>query len=181
MYEVPGSHARKVSGVEYISWQPFVKQKHRDKWANFTREQQDWYKESKDLGNLQSSEGLTEYDLNSTMREYIWIGNRSVGGAVKVAPAGRLLAPIFQCSPAPYSPLFFNYDMMSEWYMPKMLPSLRKTRSGLMTKFNPAFATPPDSFAGVGFQDSFHDQFSTSSINGSVDHPQFLFIRSSKT
>jgi hypothetical protein len=105
MYEVPGSHARIVSGVEYISWQPFVKQKHRDKWANFTREQQDWYKESKDLGNLQSSEGLTEYDLNSTMREYIWIGNRSVGGAVKEAPPGRLLAPIFQCSPAPYSPL----------------------------------------------------------------------------
>jgi hypothetical protein len=176
MYEIPGSHARKISGVEHIAWQPLVKQKQRDEWATFVREQQDWYDESKDLGNLQSSQDLKEYDLNSTMREYIWIGNRSVGGVVKEAPAGRLFAPIFQCSPAPYSPLFFNYDMMSEWFIPKMLPSLRKTRSGLMTKFSAAFADPPDSFAGVGFQDSFHDQYSTSLTNGTLDHPHSAFI-----
>jgi hypothetical protein len=194
MFEVPASQARQLSGVEFIMWSPLVKASQQDQWSKFARAESGWYEESKELGRPLShhdeehsdketfnhhDDALAEYDTNSTMRPFIWRGDRSIDGHVEPVSGDEeaTLAPSFLCSPPPYSPTYMNYDMMSEWYMDEMFPSLKQTRSGLMTAFDSSFANLPDSFAGVGFQNDFHDEYVIDVSDGAGDHPHSAFLQ----
>jgi hypothetical protein len=118
-----------------------------------------------------------DYDMNSTMSTMVWRGDRNIQGKIHEAPRKQATFPIAQCSPPPYLPSFFNYDMRSEAYMVDMLDSLRLTRSGLMSACRSTFATSPDSFAPLALQDTFNGQFTTTDTNGGLDQPHSIFVQ----
>jgi energy-converting hydrogenase Eha subunit C len=174
MYEVTGSHARELSGVEFVAWSPLVQPSDREQWTEFVTAQSDWYNESKRLVHF---EALSSYDTNSTMRPVVWRGNRSIHGKIEPVHFNEPVYPIFQCSPPPHSAAFMNFDMRSEPNVFQLLPSLEATRSGLLTTFDRSYADLPDSYSPPDYQDDFHRQFSTTATQGAVDHPHSMFVQ----
>lgn len=181
LFSLPASTARELSGVEMIMWIPLVSEEQRGKWSDFVQAEKGWYDESKQLSRSDlATEVLTQesYEANSTIRDFIWRGNRSLDGTIEEAPPGQLFAPIWQCSPPPYSPKFLNYDMMQESFILNMLLSLVQGRDGLMTPTRKEFADLPDSFAiSNEEQDYFHEIYSVKVEGGSADHPHAMHVQ----
>jgi hypothetical protein len=177
LYELTASHVRELSHVENIVWSPMVKPRQRQEWSSFVEaEELDSYEESKQLVQ-DDALALRDYDMNSTMRTMVWRGNRNIQGKFQEASRKQVTFPIAQCSPPPYSPTFFNYDMLSESYLVDMMDSLRATRSGLMSAWHSSLAEPPDSLAPIAYKVKFHEQFATAASNGGMDHPHSIFVQ----
>jgi hypothetical protein len=178
MYEASGAHARQLSGVEFVAWSPLVQQANRDDWAEFVDQERSWYEESQQLASFRAN---AVYDGNSTMmRPFIWHGNRSKDGAIEVVPKqsnDTPLYPIWQCSPPPHSPLYVNFDMVTELYIPQLLPGMQDRRSGSMTACHSSFATLPDALSGKGFQDDFHSGLLDTADFDDGDHPHAMFVQ----
>jgi hypothetical protein len=172
LYELTAGHVRELSNVERIVWSPMVKPNERQEWSSFVaKDELNAYQESKEL--VQDGV-LYDYDTNSTMRTMVWRGDRTMQGKIHEASLDKVTFPIVQCSPPPYSPLFFNYDKLSDAYIVDMLDTLRLTRSGLMSAFRSELANPPDSFAPLAVQEKFHEQFATAATTGG---PHSLFVQ----
>lgn len=159
MFEVVGSYTRRLTRVDYVSWNPLVADSERAQWVEFVKKEIGWYEESKKVSSSTFTESFVDeedhhdhqhfadFESNSTFLEDIWRGNRSLTDRKEIVANVGLSAPIWQCSPPPYSSSFLNYDMMSEKIIQDMLPPLQKFRSGLLSVSQDSFAQLPESFS----------------------------------
>lgn len=178
-FEVPAGQARELSGVEMFSFNPLIATAQRNQWNTFAQKEQGWYNESKAILLAGSDPTLlhpTTYTQNTTLRNFIWRGTAD-GGVEEVPPPGPY-APIWQCSPPPFSPDFINYNMLSEQYAIDMLPVLLKTHDGLVSLVNPTLGRLAGIAVDPGDHESFHNQYVTSLVNDSAfDHPHSVHLQ----
>ncbi len=144
MFEVVGSQARKLSGVDQIIWSPKVDVDQFDAWTTYSNENIGWYNASivqfnaAPEGSEDGEEGegeeddrrLNSYDLSDMNYEI------SSPGAESVGPGPW--APIWQVSPPPSASFVINLDMYV-YGMRALDEAVDKFRMGLMTQ---AIAAP---------------------------------------
>lgn len=187
MVELPGSSTRSFSGVEIITWSPLVGEAERGEWSDFVKAELPlWYEQSKKLlpyitsdSHDDQQEFEEETSVNSTRtRDFIWRGDRNLDGIIEVSPVGQTFAPIWQCSPPPFSTTFINYDMMDISHVASMQSSIQELRQGLMSAVDPALMGIPDSFSKEGaFHTAFHDEYSSEVSEDGQVHPHSIFIQ----
>jgi hypothetical protein len=143
LYEIIGSQARKMSGVDQIIWGPVVDADQYDAWTIYSAENIGWYKASVELYMAEPEEDeeddrrLEEYDFSDTNYE---ISSPAEGQDVGPGP----WAPIWQVSPPPPSSSAINLDMYA--YGTKALDdAVDAFRMGLMTQVIDAESENKDS------------------------------------
>jgi hypothetical protein len=125
LFEVPAQNTRKLSGTEMFAWVPLVLD--RKEWVRYSIQEQGWWDESREIAESGKNMLLhqTSYS-NESLRQFIWSRNET--GHVAPAPAEAAYAPIWYCSPPPFSATFLNYNMLAEPYVDRMIHVLLVTR-----------------------------------------------------
>jgi hypothetical protein len=182
LFELPASQTRKLAGVEMFAWNPLVTEEQRDEWASYVRQEQGWYEESKELLlGADDASLLTQTSYtNGTIRDTIWRGT-AVTGVYELAPPPGPFAPVWQCSPPPFSPSFVNYNMLGEAFINSVLPLMIQTRDALMSPVDPTLSR----LSGIAVSPEDHRIFHNQYVTGShltdplfsFDHPHSVLLQ----
>lgn len=133
LFEVIGSQARRMSGVDELMWSPMVDIEEYAAWTNYSTEHIGWLNESIALYLAENGNNLTldNYDLSDT--DYA-ISSPIPGLPTSAGP----WAPIWQISPPPVASYIINFDMYA--FGAKILDdAVEKFRTGLISE---VIATP---------------------------------------
>ena len=167
MFEIPAQHVRDLSGVEFITFAPIVEDNQRQAWQFFVQQQEDIYSESLRLalGVADSVVNpllrLSGYDTNSSIRNVIWDDAVEETDELdfRRAPGPDFVAPLWHCSPPPFSPSFLNYNAFNEASVKRMFPIMSQTRDGLMSETSPELARVSGIAIAPSDHDVYHEQF----------------------
>lgn len=182
MFELLGNHVSKLTLSEVVAWSPLVAESERDRWSDFVQSEIGWYEESKTILLLEKDyehdDHAPTYDTKATIRDYIWRGERNFGGLTAESPPGQTFAPVWQCSPPPYSQSFLNYDILTDNFMMAMSGTINDSPSGLFSATNGTFSTLPDTFIGLdqAAHDHEHMDYSSNVEGGTADHPHSMYV-----
>lgn len=179
LFEVAGFQTRELSGVEMFAFCPLVENNQRDLWKFFSSSRKDWYQESIELHRSQEVQlSITQYN-DSAFRSDVWQEvPDSSDESFAWSDKRDIYAPIWQLSPPPFSFHFVNFDMMSEAYMPLLLPILNSTNDSIMTPVDPSLARLSGAAVSPLDHETYHSNF-VESVNGQsyFDHPHSLYLQ----
>jgi hypothetical protein len=133
MFELLGSQTRSLTGAEMIVWAPLVTESERMEWSSFTTKEQSWYNESISFVTSATKDDSNQfnYDPNVTLTDFIYT-TTDTGIIAAASPPGPF-APVWQCSPPPFSLDFINYNFLDDAYFQAMMQSLTLVHDGLIS------------------------------------------------
>jgi len=179
MFELLGSQTRSLTGSEMIIWAPFVTGKQQPEWTNYSTANHDWYNESVQFveSALENEDKVFNYVHDAPFFDFIWIEGNQTFALIPSPPPGPF-APIWQCSPPPFSLTFVNFDLMKERYVDSMVPSLLQLKDGLMTSI---FSTV-DRLAGYFITTEDHEKLHLQYVrdtygNNTFGHPHSVHLQ----
>jgi hypothetical protein len=177
-FEVAASQYRELSGVEIITWNPLVQANQLSQWATYFQNELGWYNESTALVRSSSTHSAehehedekeegsehddhedegSEFEENSTARDFIWHGDWNSGGTIVESAGPGPFAPIWHCSPPPYSVSFLNFDILSMNAVSQIKSSLNGSHNGQFSAVDLTIAVLPDTFSKEGSEE--HEEF----------------------
>jgi hypothetical protein len=179
MFEVLGSQSRSLTGSEMILWAPLVTEAQQPEWSNYSTSNQNWYNESIDfVTNVAETNGKKfTYKPDAPFLDFIWLEGNETYPSIPSPPPGPF-APIWQCSPPPFSLTFINFDLLKESYVKSLLPSLIHLRDGLMSGILSKVVRLAGIFITAEDHEASHLQHVRDAYNGSTFlHPHCVHLQ----
>ncbi|KAL7562526.1 hypothetical protein ACA910_008233 [Epithemia clementina (nom. ined.)] len=130
-FELHAGYARRVSGIEMISFTPIVQDYELDDWTKYASEHQGWLQESREM----VTHGDELLLMTSYKQEVISPIVYQFDDSLSPVPATTApFAPIWQTSPPPFDAGFINYNIMAEFFVQRMYQVAQETRTGWLTE-----------------------------------------------
>jgi hypothetical protein len=176
-FETLGDAARRLSGIEVLTFTPIVTLAQIPFWLNYAFSEQSWIETSRQEA-LSSGEGTvqaTDY-LPGDITPIIY----DVGpeGVVPSQGEGPFL-PFWQTSPPPFSPSVINYNVLDQPWMNPLFDSIKIIREAIFSGV--------EDFSGLSetaFKPEDHEAYHTSLVdwvkegsNSTYDHPHSLIMQ----
>lgn len=171
MFELIGSQTRSLTGSEMIIWAPLVTEVQQPEWSTFSTSNQNWYNESIEFVTAVAENNGRDfvYEQGAPFLDFTWVEGNDTYPFIP-SPLPGPFAPIWQCSPPPFSLAFINFDLLKESYVKTMLPSLILLGDGLMS----AIFTSVDRLAGIFITEEDHEASHLQHVRDTYNSSTFM-------
>jgi hypothetical protein len=130
-FEVIGGQTREITHNDVVMWVPFVTERQREEWSNFTDTEKEWYNESVKILQTDANRRNDTYIYNAEFRSYIWEGRPNVVEAPQGNPTS-ILAPLWESSPPPFSISSCNYNVLEDKDIEKAVNDMFSYRDAIV-------------------------------------------------
>jgi hypothetical protein len=130
-FEVIGGQVREISKNDVVMWVPFVTERQREEWSNFSTTEKGWYNESVAMLRTESNRLIDNSSDDAAFRSYIWEGHSDV----VEAPQGNttsIFAPLWESSPPPLSISSCNYNVLQNKAIEKSVADMLSHRDAII-------------------------------------------------
>eukprot|EP00977_Amphora_coffeiformis_P016581 scaffold5169_cov172-Amphora_coffeaeformis.AAC.12 len=177
MFEVAGEHSRQATGIETLTFAPFVAEDQREAWEAYAWKNQGWLDESRTIGRSSGEILKNSQHLESPITPIIY-EHESIEPPFSQIPAVNTpFLPAWHTSPPPFFPGYVNYNLMSEFLVKFTNPIIQSTRVSIfsmivdLTRLGSTATNEED-------HNAFHAQFTEKMDNSTTgfDHPHSLLM-----